>query len=59
MVFPHIPLDYWVAVGLLEMGVVAVEALFLWLARVTKPLQWALLANAASAGLGFLINLFT
>ena len=59
LVFPHIRAEYWIKVTVLEVAVFAVEALFLRIARVENPVQWALLANAASAGVGFLLNLVT
>jgi len=49
------PGSYWGMVAVAEAFAVAAEALYLGLLfQAKRPLLWALVANAASAGLGFL-----
>jgi hypothetical protein len=50
-----IPLPYWPRTLLGEAAVVLVEAAWLRAWRVRDPLLWSLLANALSAGVGFLL----
>lgn len=49
---PHLPLAYVGRVAVAEVGAVLVEAAWLALFHVRRPLAWSLLANAASLTLG-------
>ena len=56
LTFPLVDLPYWVALALFEGAVVIIEGVYLRLLGVEKAFAWALLANAASAGFGFLLR---
>jgi hypothetical protein len=53
---PLVDLPYWPRTLLGELCVVAIEAAWLEANKQPDALLWALLANAVSAGLGFLIT---
>ena len=55
-VFPRLEIPYWWMVVAAELFAVGCEALYLRLLGVRDAILWSLLANAASAGVGFVLR---
>lgn len=54
--FPLLGVSYWWMVVLAEVFAVLCEAVYLRLLGVRDAVLWSLLANAASAGVGFVVH---